>query len=216
MKAIKTLLTMGYLPLLLVVLPQAYAVGLWLWIGGGHKALDSPAAWSVLITAVVGAAGYEAIYVGAVGWAEQGARTKWTWATAITAWLFSVAVAVYVYRAQGAAALLHAGFPTVAFFYTVTMHQAARQRVEEVPEADPYALMLDVLREQQAQQTQVLEHLMLTDASQRVDMALRPQEEFPKPQRVYACPHCGVTLRNQQQQAAAMRRGRCSACPPAS
>jgi len=112
------LLEARYAPLLFAVAPQAYAVYLWLF----------PIPYSVTgeVFAVMGGIGYEAIYVGAIAWAEEERWSFWTWGTAVIALLFSMAVAYYVYRAQGAWAWLHAGFPLVAFGYTMNMHAPAR------------------------------------------------------------------------------------------
>lgn len=105
-----------YAPLLFAVAPQAYAVYLWLWDG-------SDGSTEAAIFAVLGALGYELVYVGAIAWTEHRHRNAWTTLTAVIALFFSVAVAVYVYRDQGAAAWLHGGFPLVAFAYTMAMHR---------------------------------------------------------------------------------------------
>ncbi len=112
------LLEARYAPLLFAVAPQAYAVYQWLF----------PAPYSITgeVFAVMGGIGYEAIYVGAIAWAEEERWSFWTWGTAVIALLFSMAVAYYVYRYQGAWAWLHAGFPLVAFGYTMNMHAPAR------------------------------------------------------------------------------------------
>ena len=114
------LLEARYAPLLFAVAPQAYAVYLWLF----------PAPYSRVgeFFAVMGGIGYEFIYVGAIAWAEEERWSFWTWGTAVIALLFSMAVAYYVYRYQGAWAWLHAGFPLVAFGYTMNMHAPARTR----------------------------------------------------------------------------------------
>jgi hypothetical protein len=125
------LLEARYLPLPFAVLPQAYAVFLWLW-------RDSDQSTIALLFAIAGALGYELIYVGAIVWAEEGRNSIWTWATAVSALLFSIAVAIYVHRGEGVlfalfgvsvdAAWLHAGFPLVAFFYSLNMHSKAHQQ----------------------------------------------------------------------------------------
>lgn len=117
------LLDARYAPLLFAVAPQSFAVYLWLWRGSDQS---GAAFWF----AVIGAIGYEFIYVGAIAWAENGQRTRWTWVTAFVALVFSVAVAVYVYIGQGWWAALHAGFPVVAFCYTITMHLSAAAGAE--------------------------------------------------------------------------------------
>lgn len=106
------LLDAKYLPLLFAGTPQAYTVYVWL--------VGSPE-W----IRVLGALGYEMVYVGAIAWTEHGAFNRWTWLTALAALLFSIAVAIYVYwPGAGWGALLHAGFPLVAFCYTLQMHAA--------------------------------------------------------------------------------------------
>ena len=109
------LLDAKYFPLLFAVAPQSYAVYLWLW-------RESDRTDAAFWFAVAGAIGYEFIYVGAIAWAEHGEATRWTWVTAGVALIFSIAVAVYVYIDQGYWSALHAGFPLVAFCYTITMH----------------------------------------------------------------------------------------------
>jgi hypothetical protein len=110
------LLDARYLPLLVAVAPQAYAVYDWLRKSGAPEPI-----------AILGAVGYEAVYVGAIAWADYGggdARAQQR--TALSALAFSVAVAVYNYwPAQRWGALLHAGFPLVAFFYTLQMDTPA-------------------------------------------------------------------------------------------
>ena len=120
------LLEARYAPLLFAVAPQAYAVYLWLF----------PTPYSITgeVFAVMGGIGYEAIYVGAIAWAEEERWSFWTWGTAVIALLFSMAVAYYVYRAQGAWAWLHAGFPLVAFGYTMNMHAPARAKQLPAPQ----------------------------------------------------------------------------------
>lgn len=194
MKALKTLWDIRYLPLLFVVLPQAYAVGLWLWRSSGHAELVDFAAWFALAMAIVGGAGYEAIYVGAVAWAEQNTRTVWTWITAVTALVFSVAVAVYVYRAQGTAAWLHAGFPAVAFAYTVTMHRAAaQQRIEAVSAApDPTTLLITVL-ERLALPAPVLPRQEHYPLPERIEEGIQPTTDGTGGAEPLRCKHCGAT-----------------------
>lgn len=108
------LLEARYAPLLFAVAPQSYAVYLWL--------MPMPYAITGEVFAILGALGYEFIYVGAIAWAEDGRASIWTWVTAVIALVFSVLVAYYVYRSQGWWAFLHAGFPLVAFGYTMQLH----------------------------------------------------------------------------------------------
>jgi hypothetical protein len=108
------LLEARYAPLLFAVAPQSYSVYLWLF--------PLPYSLTGEVFAVLGALGFEFVYVGAIAWAEEGKAGMWTWVTAAIALLFSVAVAYYVYRSQEWWALLHAGFPLVAFGYTMQLH----------------------------------------------------------------------------------------------
>jgi len=120
------LLEARYAPLLFAVAPQAYAVYLWLF----PHPYDG---WGEIF-AVIGAIGFEAVYVGAIAWAEEGRAGLWTWLTAAAALVFSIAVAVYVYLPQGWWAALHAGFPIVAFCYTMQLHRmTAARHVRNVP-----------------------------------------------------------------------------------
>lgn len=115
------LLEARYAPLLFAVAPQAYAVYLWL--------MPQPYTMTGEFFAVMGGVGYEFIYVGAIAWAEEGKWSFWTWATAVVALVFSMAVAIYVYKSQDWA-VLHAGFPLVAFCYTMNMHAPAKATVK--------------------------------------------------------------------------------------
>lgn len=158
MKELRDLFTPRDIPLLFVVLPQAYTVALWQWQGSGAQTLIGTGwqlgAWVALAFAILGGIGYEAIYVGAVAWARKITGNRWAhfWAflTAVFALGFSVGVAVYVYRAQGSAAWLHAGFPLVAFFYTVmtfAAHGARAPAQVSAADAQPEPLV----REEPAQ-----------------------------------------------------------------
>jgi hypothetical protein len=166
MSELRSLFTPRDIPLLFVVLPQAYTVALWQWEGRvGATPLTgeawSVAAWVALVFAVLGGIGYEAIYVGAVAWArrinDNRAAHAWAFLTAVASLGFSVGVAVYVYRAQGGAAWLHAGFPVVAFLYTVMTFAAHTHAAEPAhaprPTEDtaPPALDAAQLREDPAQ-----------------------------------------------------------------
>lgn len=124
------LLEARYAPLLFAVSPQSYAVYLWLF--------PLPYSLTGEVFAVLGALGFEFVYVGAIAWAEEGRAGVWTWVTAVLALLFSVAVAYYVYRSQGWWALLHAGFPLVAFGYTMQLH--GMQFASTAPVGDTPAL----------------------------------------------------------------------------
>lgn len=106
------LLDARYLPLLFAYAPQAYTVYAW--------QLDSGAPGGIALLAGIG---FEFISVGAIAWSERGAGWQAARWPSVTALLFSVAVAVAHYGArEGALAVLHAGFPLVAYFYTLLMH----------------------------------------------------------------------------------------------
>lgn len=121
------LLDARYLPLLFAVAPQAWAVYAWL------LASETPPA-----VAALGAVGYEAVYIAAVAWAEYGGGdVRAQRRTALGALGFSVAVAVYHYwPMQGWGALLHAGFPVVAYLLTLQMHPALGAVSGHPPAAD--------------------------------------------------------------------------------
>jgi len=114
-----------YLPLLVLVAPQAFAVYLWLLESnrGEHGATA---------VAMIGAAALEFTYVGSIAWAESAIPeakhlNRWVWGTAVLALLFSVAVAIDVYWAkEGIRSFLHAGFPLVAFGYTMVVHTVSK------------------------------------------------------------------------------------------
>lgn len=127
------LLEARYAPLLFAVAPQSYNVYLWLY-NNSDRSLAS--FWF----AVIGALGYESIYVGAIAWAEEGDAGWWTWGTAGIALLFSVAVAVFVHIEQGYWSLLHAGFPLVSFCYTMQLHSlSGGSHSKHAPTAVPAA-----------------------------------------------------------------------------
>lgn len=119
------LLDARYLPLLFVAAPQAYTVYAWLLSDGAPQTI-----------AVLGAIGFESVYVGAIAWAERGAGWRAARVPAVASLLFSVAVAVAHYGPDaGALAVLHAGFPIVGYAYMVLMHQP-RQAVDETVAQD--------------------------------------------------------------------------------
>lgn len=121
------LLDARYLPLLFAAAPQSYTVYLWLYHGSDKSG-------EAHVFAILGAIGFEAIYVGAVAWAERGAGWSAARWPAVTALLFSVAVAVvHYYPTQGALAALHAGFPMVCYFFVLLMHAPATP----APQAEP-------------------------------------------------------------------------------
>jgi hypothetical protein len=121
MRALRTLFDIRYAPLLFAAAPQAYAIFLWLWRGSDSS---TAAFWF----AILGAIGFESVYVGAIAWTEDGRLGRGATLTSLVALVFSVAVAIYVHRDQGWASLLHAGFPLTAFAYTMHMHGAAGAR----------------------------------------------------------------------------------------
>jgi hypothetical protein len=141
------LLEARYAPLLFAVAPQAYAVYLWLF--------PHPYDGFGEFFAVMGGIGYEAIYVGAIAWAEEERWSFWTWGTAVIALLFSMAVAYYVYRSQGAWAWLHTGFPLVAFGYTMNMHAPVRAVKAQASDSTALAPVIPIDRPSLSKRQQV-------------------------------------------------------------
>lgn len=106
------LLDARYLPLLFAYAPQAYTVYAWQQASGAPNEI-----------ALLAGIGFEFISVGAIAWSERGAGWQAARWPSVTALAFSVAVAVAHYGGrEGALAVLHAGFPLVAYFYTLLMH----------------------------------------------------------------------------------------------
>lgn len=126
------LLEARYLPLLLLALPQSYTVAIWLTDANKNKPFAD-------FFAVIGALAFEASYVGAIAWTEHNTnKTRWMWITAASALIFSVLVAVRVYwQEEYVLSFLHAGFPIVAFFYTMLMHSAAPLAKEKTVQPAP-------------------------------------------------------------------------------
>lgn len=139
------LLDARFLPLLFAYAPQAYTVYAWLLASGTPEEI-----------ALLGGIGFEFISVGAIAWAERGAGWQAARGPALTALAFSVAVAVAHYApVQGYMAILHAGFPLVAYFYTLMMHSRSKeaQAVSQVPVVAAQAVVN--LQVNQAQPTQL-------------------------------------------------------------
>lgn len=128
------LLDARYLPLLFAAAPQAYAVYAWLKRSGAPESI-----------AVLGGAGYEMVYVGAIAWAEDDAATIWTWITAVTSLLFAASVAVSFHWGQPDA-WLHIGFPLVAFSYTLQMFTSQAKKRRGMSETATRAARNDVTR----------------------------------------------------------------------
>lgn len=106
------LLDARYLPLLFAYAPQAYTVYAWQLASGAPHEI-----------ALLAGIGFEFISVGAIAWSERGAGWEAARYPSIMALLFSVGVAVAHYGGtEGALAVLHAGFPLVAYAYTRMMH----------------------------------------------------------------------------------------------
>lgn len=208
------LLEARYAPLLFAVAPQSYAVYLWLWRG-------SDQATASFWFAVMGALGYELVYVGAIAWAEEGRSTFWTWATAGVALIFSVVVAYYVYSAQGAWAWLHAGFPLVAFTYTLNMHtqrpiSAATPRKSALVALPEHLVTMETPKvPNDAADVPALAASALFEADERQPIeALEPPSErlaLAGPS-AYHCPHCQAVLATKQARGAAAKNGYCPAC----
>lgn len=128
------LLDARYFPLLVAALPQAHTIYKWLWLGS-DRTEDS---W---LFSVVGALGFEMVYVGAIAWAEGKQEGKdhsfWFWMTALTSLVFSTVVAAYTFwPTQPGWAILHSGFPIVAFAYTMLIHSATKQEAPARPGAN--------------------------------------------------------------------------------
>lgn len=212
------LLEARYAPLLFAVAPQAYAVYLWLF----PRPYDATGE----VFAVAGALGYELVYVGAIAWAEEDRSSFWTWATAVVALIFSVLVAYHVYQAQGAWAWLHAGFPLVAFAYTLNMYskrprangsvaQAAletlpeRSSLPKAPESDNGAPI-----PQQAFIEELLALPLVVAQTPEEVLSGSLEEEEPPEQPHYTCEHCGSALASKQAKGNAARFGCANlACP---
>jgi hypothetical protein len=218
-----------YAPLLFAVAPQSYAVFLWLWRGSD---LTDASFWF----AVMGALGYELVYVGAIAWAEEGRSSFWTWATAGVALVFSIVVAFYVYRAQGAWAWLHAGFPLVAFTYTLNMHSkrpasaipsTAQAPLQTLPErlgmkegAGPLSLPVEMApsalvapplgngKHPTDGQATWLDELLTGQALASAPLETIVVEEAHR----YHCPHCSERLASKQALGAAHKNGYCLNC----
>jgi hypothetical protein len=126
------LLEARYLPLMFLALPQAYAVSIWLNDSNAGK-------WGAIVFSVIGAMAFEGSYVGAIAWSERQSNRFWFWVTALAALAFSVLVSVKVYQAEGWWSLLHAGFPAVAFGYTMLMHYSQPKEVSQETIAPPPA-----------------------------------------------------------------------------
>lgn len=135
------LLEARYLPLLFAASPQAYTVYRWLW----EHSDNSMEAW---VFSVMGGLGYEFVYVGAIAWAEEGRFNGWTWATALSALVFSISVAIYVHRVEGYAAILHAGFPLVAFCYTMAFHGHKPASLVQTAEAPATTVQISPAKEE--------------------------------------------------------------------
>lgn len=211
------LLEARYAPLLFAVSPQSYAVYLWLF--------PKPYDLTGEVFAVLGALGFEFVYVGAIAWAEDEKASWWTWGTAAVALVFSVLVAYYVYRSQGAWALLHAGFPLVAFFYTMQLHgMAAKKALEALPERSRLPEGTDVGADASPPvQAPPLAPDDLGDImsaqeqaalSEWLDRPLEPQAPALATNggHAYECPYCKRPLKNKQARGAAVANGHCPAC----
>lgn len=116
------LLDSRYLPLILVESYQSFSVYLYLWN-------NSPKTSADFVFSVLGGAGFTAIYVGVIAWAERREYNGWVTVTAFTALVFGVSVAIVnFWPTQGVLAVLHAGFPLTGFAYTLAMHGAPAPR----------------------------------------------------------------------------------------
>lgn len=201
------LLEARYAPLLFAVSPQSYAVYLWLF----------PAPYSITgeVFAVLGAIGFEFIYVGAIAWAEDGKASGWTWVTAAVALLFSVAVAYYVYRSQGAWAWLHAGFPLVAFSYTMQLHKMSASTAPRARSGGAQTV-LEVLPSwlSGARAAPAPAAAPLAQQAQgQADVLTSTNGHVPVlAVAAYACPHCSAPLATKYELGAATKHGYCPSC----
>lgn len=209
------LLEARYAPLLFAVAPQSYAVYLWLWRGSDQA---DASFWF----AVAGALGYELVYVGAIAWAEEGRSSFWTWATAVVALAFSVVVAYYVYRSQGDWAWLHAGFPLVAFTYTLNMHTKRSSRISASTAQTALGVLPERLETTEAAESDSIAPRQIQAVPQAPALTLvlnnNPAVSAPLETVVveeahrYQCPHCGQALTSKQALGAAVKNGYCLAC----
>ncbi len=118
---LEALLDARYFPLLFAAAPQSYVVYKWLSLND-----RTTEGW---LFAIIGAMGFEAVYVGAIAWAEGRTKSYWFWITAVAALIFSMLVAARVYWGiETEWALLHSGFPLVAFCFTMLMHKAGGEK----------------------------------------------------------------------------------------
>jgi hypothetical protein len=113
-----------FFPLLIVALPQAFVV--YQWLEQGNHNYEG---WATVF-AVVGAAAFESVYLGVIAWAEGRADQRWVQGTTLASLGFSALVAVKVYwpgwQEELSSALLHAGFPLLAYCYSMTIHSALK------------------------------------------------------------------------------------------
>jgi hypothetical protein len=206
------LLDARYLPLLFAVAPQSYTVYAWLLAGGAPQEI-----------AFMGGVGFEVIYVGAIAWADHGAGWQAARLPAITALVFSVAVAVAHYApAQGALAVLHAGFPLVAYAYTVMMHAPATHAPTGAPShkrADGAEAAFGSAPVSSHPAPQITNTVQVAVASPAEVRALPkaapalPAHDAPTMRALtaYACKKCGEPVASGQAVAASARWG-CAAC----
>jgi hypothetical protein len=198
------LLDARYLPLLFAVAPQSYTVYAWLLASGAPPEI-----------AFMGGVGFEVIYVGAIAWADHGAGWQAARMPAITALVFSVAVAVAHYApTQGALAVLHAGFPLVAYAYTVMMHAPHGARPQQASHdapapSHPAPQITNTVQVAVAPLPAPAAHPQgaraLSDASVRTMPALTT---YPGS---HACKKCGASVASPQAVAASARWG-CTGC----
>lgn len=144
------LLDARFAPLLVVALPQAWVV--YQWLDNQKYEFFSNA------FAIIGAIGFEAVYIGVIAWAEGRANRNWVKVTSIAALVFSALIAVRVYwvnwdKTLGdwgglLSALLHAGFPLLAYCYTMTIHSALNNDVKQPePVSQPQPDINEMARE---------------------------------------------------------------------
>lgn len=170
------LLDARYLPLLFAAAPQAWTVYAWLLASGTPEQI-----------ARMGGIGFEFIYVGSIAWAVRGAGWQAARLPAVTALVFSCAVAVAHYAvSQGYLAVLHVGWPLVAYAYTVMIHAPKRTTT-----ARPIGAHRTLVRSLVAE--------------------VRRLRASPRIVSAHACARCGAPVESQPKAAASARWG-CARC----
>lgn len=205
------LLDARYLPLILVVSPQAWTMYAWLVREGSPE-----------VIARMGAVGYESIFVGAIAWAERGAGWRSARLPAVTALLFAVAVAVAYYGpGSGTLAIVHIGSPLVAYAYTLMMHAQRAEGPGAVERLGAWVeRMLRIWRGHPADAPAEVRtapaglRIVRSDAADApAPAADAPEDLRPAPAEVrsYTCVMCGGPVTSAQARSSSGRHG-CKQC----